>query len=465
MPRHRPAAVAGTFYPAEPERLGAMVDRLLAGVPEPPPGAGGAAAAPKALIVPHAGYRFSGRIAASAYAYLRCAVDRIRRVVLIGPSHRVGVNGVAIPSVEMFDTPLGSVPLDTGNMARLRALPECVVADEPHAREHSLEVQLPFLQKLLSEFMLTPIAVGRASTQQVADALASVWGGEETVVLISSDLSHYHAYHEGQRRDVQSSRAIVSLAQDRLRSPDACGWRGVNGLLRQAANLGLVPTTIELTNSGDTTGGRERVVGYGAWAFAPGPTPLARELDEKDGHKLLEVAIAGVRSAVSGKAVPQALVNTFPRALQRPGAAFVTLTKHGRLRGCLGSLQAFRPLVLDVAERSHSAAISDPRFPAVQQSELDALHVEVAVLTPLVSLAFAARDEMLAQLRPGIDGLIIEDKGHRATFLPKVWDEIPDPGQFLARLLQKARLPADHWSAGMRAWRYQTVRFNAPWPG
>jgi hypothetical protein len=465
MPGSRPPAVAGTFYPSDRVQLAGVVDRLLARVRVPASGEREIASAPKALIVPHAGYRFSGRIAASAYAHLEHAARTIRRVILVGPAHRVGVPGIAIPSVDAFDTPLGSVALDQENFQRLRSLPCCVVADEPHAQEHSLEVQLPFLQRLLPEFRLTAIAVGRATTQDVAAALACVWGGPETAVLISSDLSHYHVYHEGQQRDVQSSRAIVSLAQDQLRSQDACGWRGVNGLLRQAAVLGLVPTTIELSNSGDTTGRRERVVGYGAWAFAPGPTPISGGLAETDGVKLLEIAATGVRSAVAGKPVPQALVNTFSRALQRPGASFVTLTRNGRLRGCVGSLNAFRPLVLDVVERAHSAAINDPRFPAVQRSELSALHVEVAVLTPPAALNFGSADELLAQLRPGIDGLIIEDRKHRATFLPKVWDEIPDPARFLARLLQKARLPADHWSDGMRAWSYQTLRFGAPLSG
>ncbi|MBI1732958.1 MAG: AmmeMemoRadiSam system protein B [Gammaproteobacteria bacterium] len=462
MPSSRPAAVAGTFYPAEPSQLARVVEGMLAQAREALGTGNSDAPPPKAFIVPHAGYRFSGRVAAGAYARLQSAAGTIRRVVLVGPSHRVGVPGIAIPSVEAFDTPLGSVTLDQANMDLLRALPFCAVADEPHAQEHSLEVQLPFLQKLLPDFRLTAVAVGRASTRELADALACVWGGPETVVLISSDLSHYHTYHEGQRRDVQSSRAIVSLAQDRLRSVDACGWRGVNGLLRQAAALGLIPTTLELVNSGDTTGRRDRVVGYGAWAFAPDPAPVARDLDEGDGQKLLEVAAAGVRNAVAGKPVPQVLVSTFSKALRQPGASFVTLTKGGRLRGCLGSLQAFRPLVLDVAERSHSTAVNDPRFPSVEPAELPALHLEVAALTAPAALSFASADELMAQLQPGVDGLIIEDQGRRATFLPKVWEEIREPPRFFARLLQKAGLPADHWSSGLRAWRYQTRRFGAP---
>ncbi len=460
MSTTRPAAVAGTFYPADRQRLSALVDRLVhdanAMLPEEP----GQAPVPKAWIVPHAGYRFSGAIAASAYARIRFGSESFRRVVLLGPSHKVGIPGIAIPSVSAFDTPLGSVPLDQDNIQALRALPHCAVADEPHANEHSLEVQLPFLQKVLPEFQLTPVAIGAASRDQIAAALKQVWGGPETLILISSDLSHYHAYEEAQRLDEQSSRAIMSLTPGRIRSRDACGWRGVNGLLQQASDLGLTPTTLNVLSSGDTTGRRDRVVGYGAWAFSADAVPVGKGMTEADESQLLELACKSLASAVAGKSVPQVAVGTFAAALQRPGATFVTLTRGGRLRGCLGSLQAFRPLVLDLVERSHSTAVKDSRFPPVRRDELAGLHLEIAVLTAPVELRFQDADELLAQLRPGIDGLTIEDQGHRATFLPKVWSEISEPARFLARLRQKARLSPDHWSGTFRAWKYQTRSFG-----
>jgi hypothetical protein len=460
MPSTRPPAVAGTFYPADRQRLAGLVEHLLHDAHTLLPESSDSNPVPKAWIVPHAGYRFSGAIAASAYARVRLGAQTIRRVVLLGPSHRVGVPGIAVPSVSAFDTPLGSVPLDQDNLQVLRSLPYCVVADEPHAKEHSLEVQLPFLQKVLPDFQLTPVAIGAASRDQVAAALKQVWGGPDTLILISSDLSHYHAYEEAQRLDEQSSRAIMSLTPGRIRSRDACGWRGVNGLLQQASDLGLTATTLNVLSSGDTTGRRERVVGYGAWAFSTAAVPVDKGLTAADETQLLELARKSVARAVGGKPVPQVAVGTFAAALQQPGATFVTLTRGGRLRGCLGSLQAFRPLVLDLVERSHSTAVKDSRFPPVRSDEIAGLHLEISILTAPAELRFKDADELLAQLRPGIDGLTIEDQRHRATFLPKVWSEITDPARFLARLRQKARLSPDHWSSTFRAWKYQTHCFG-----
>ncbi|OGT79379.1 MAG: hypothetical protein A3H91_00720 [Gammaproteobacteria bacterium RIFCSPLOWO2_02_FULL_61_13] len=436
------------------------MDRLLQHANALLPEASGMAPVPKAWIVPHAGYRFSGAIAASAYARVQFGAQTLRRVVLLGPSHRVGIPGIAVPSVSAFDTPLGSVPLDQDNVQALLSLPCCVAADEPHAKEHSLEVQLPFLQKVLPEFQLTPVAIGAASRDQVAAALKQVWGGPETLILISSDLSHYHAYEEAQRLDEQSSRAIMSLAPGRIRSRDACGWRGVNGLLQQASDLGLTPSTLNVLSSGDTTGRRDRVVGYGAWTFSADAVTVDKGITEADETQLLELARKSIACAVAGKPVPRVAVGTFAAALQRPGATFVTLTKGGRLRACLGSLRAFRPLVLDLVERSHSTAGKDARFPPIRRDEVADLHMEIAILTAPTELHFKSAGDLLEQLLPGTDGLTIEDQGHRATFLPKVWSEISDPARFLARLRQKAGLSQDHWSATIRAWKYQTRSFG-----
>jgi AmmeMemoRadiSam system protein B/AmmeMemoRadiSam system protein A len=452
----RAPAVAGTFYPEDPARLGALTRALLDRA-----AAGGAAEAtavlPKALIVPHAALRFSGTVAARAYA--RVAPAGIERVVLFGPSHRVPVDGLGLPSAEAFATPLGKIPLDLDNLEVLKEQSYARVSDAAHASEHSLEVQLPLLQALLGDFRLTPVAVGRAEANVVDDALARVWGGPETLIVISSDLSHYHPYAEAQRRDTTTSMAIMGLA-GRLRGQDACGWRPVNGMLLRARNAGLLPETIDLRNSGDTQSNRERVVGYGAWAFADSAGRARAPLDETGRGELLRVAAQSVRRGVAGK--PQAAVSvaTFAATLQQPGASFITLTRNGKLRGCLGSLRAYRPLVLDVAERGHAATCKDQRFPPVQPGELPGMHVEVSVLSTPERMEFSGEDELLSRLRPGTDGLIFEDQGKRATFLPKVWEEIGEPRRFVQRLKQKAGLPPDHWSGTVRGWRYQTERFG-----
>ena len=254
----RPPAVAGLFYPDVPSQLRDTVSEYLARAPAP------ADAAPKALIVPHAGYIYSGPIAAAAYAQVAHHCGEIRRVVLIGPSHRVYLRGMAVPAAEAFQTPLGVVPIDRKLKARVLEHTQVIEADEPHANEHCLEVQLPFLQMLLEDFTLLPIALGSVSPSEVATALAEVWGGEETLVLVSSDLSHYLPYQAAREQDAMTAAAILDYNAD-LTGEQACGYTGINGLSYLAKQRGLSIAEVARCNSGDTAGDRYRVVGYGAF--------------------------------------------------------------------------------------------------------------------------------------------------------------------------------------------------------
>jgi hypothetical protein len=258
----RPPAVAGLFYPASPASLTTQVDELLAAAQVE----ASTGPAPKAIIAPHAGYQYSGPIAAAAYVRLKPARGTIRRVVLIGPAHRVLFRGVALPSVASFRTPLGDVPIDHETIAALRRLPAIVVSDDAHRAEHSLEVHLPFLQRVLGDFALVPLAVGDASGADVAAVLDAVWGGPETVIVISSDLSHYHDYRTARGIDAATAAAVEQLDGEALDGERACGYLPIQGLLQQAVRRRLSISRIDLRNSGDTAGPRTEVVGYGAWA-------------------------------------------------------------------------------------------------------------------------------------------------------------------------------------------------------
>ena len=257
----RKPAVAGLFYPAAADELRAQVVGLLqqARISDQPP--------PKALIAPHAGYMYSGPIAASAYAQLRAARDHIRRVVLLGPAHRIAFRGIAASSAIAFRTPLGDIAIDSTAQAQLDDLPQVQTLDAAHAEEHSLEVQLPFLQEVLTDFSLVPLVVGDASYAEIAQVLDRLWGGPETLVVISSDLSHYHDYHTAQRMDRATSQAIEDLQPERIDYEQACGRTPVGGLLLAARARGLHADTLDLRNSGDTAGPRDQVVGYGAYAI------------------------------------------------------------------------------------------------------------------------------------------------------------------------------------------------------
>lgn len=260
MTNTRPPAVAGMFYPDSPTVLVATLDQLLAEaatVATPPA---------KALIVPHAGYIYSGATAAMAYATLIPWRNAIRRIVLLGPTHRVAVDGIALPQADVFNTPLGNIPLDAEAIAQIAGLPQIVFSDRVHAHEHSLEVHLPFLQRILDDFTLIPLAVGHATPQAVAEIINLLWGGPETLIIISSDLSHFLPYATANQVDNNTCQHILQLDTG-IRPEQACGAFPINGLLLAAGQRGLTPQLIHHCNSGDTSGDKQRVVGYAAFAF------------------------------------------------------------------------------------------------------------------------------------------------------------------------------------------------------
>lgn len=258
----RPAIQAGRFYPGDPSVLRREVERFLE--TSSPVFAG----IPKALIAPHAGYIYSGPTAGAAYATLVRARSRIRRVLLVGPAHYVSVTGLAVSAADAFATPLGDVRLDREAVERLQALPGVSVNDRAHEPEHCLEVQLPFLQVALESFTLVPLLAGRVEDARVSEIIELLWGGSETLVVVSSDLSHFHDYTFAREHDARTAAAIVALRGQGLRGEDACGYRPIRGLLQAAATHGLRCHQLDLRNSGDTAGPRDRVVGYGAFAFA-----------------------------------------------------------------------------------------------------------------------------------------------------------------------------------------------------
>ena len=253
-------AVAGQFYSGSADRLAAEVRGYIADVESVGP-------PPKAMILPHAGYVYSGAIAASGYARLCRAQDTVTRVVLIGPSHYVPLRGLAVSTADAFTTPLGPVPVDRPAVERLLRLPQVTRSEPAHAREHSLEVHLPFLQQVLERFAIVPLVAGDATADEVAEVLDLVWGGPETLIVISSDLSHFHSYAEARRLDADTASAIEAMAPERIGDDQACGRVPIKGLLTAARRHGLVARTIDLRNSGDTAGPRRQVVGYGTFVF------------------------------------------------------------------------------------------------------------------------------------------------------------------------------------------------------
>jgi AmmeMemoRadiSam system protein B/AmmeMemoRadiSam system protein A len=461
----RGPAVAGLFYPKHESDLKQTVDRLLAQAKTE------SIEDLRALVCPHAGYEFSGPIAASGYKQL---VGRnFSTVILLGPSHYAAFAGAFVSSADAYQTPLGPVPLspkaaEMAKIAPFAAHPPCEVdrpswwrqapkdlppfgEDTPESWEHSLEVQLPFLQRTLHDFSIVPVVFGQVDPEQVAGKLLSFLD-RQTLIVVSTDLSHYHPYEEARRLDARTVKAACELRGDALASDDACGCAPLLCLIDIARQKGWKTRLLDCRNSGDTAGEKRAVVGYAAIAFfgpdraaaAPLPKPKTGPLTPAERRFLLGLARKSIAAAVAHGEAPDEDAEV-PEALRARRACFVTLTENGDLRGCIGSIFPEESLYRAVLRRARSAAIEDPRFPPVQSDELKKIAVEVSVLTVPQRLAFKSPEDLLAKLRPGVDGAVLRVGNRQATYLPQVWEKLPERRLFMDELAEKAGLPAAAW--------------------
>ncbi len=445
----RSPAVAGIFYPAAPDALDQVVRACLDGSRAEP----GAA---KAIVAPHAGYVYSGPIAGTSFRSVAHLADEITRVVLIGPSHRMAFPGLAAPSATGLSTPLGTVAVDTAALQRALACPQVRVFDQPFEGEHALEVELPFIQVLFPRASVVPLIVGDAGAEAVEKVLEELWGGPETLIVISSDLSHFHGYEAAQALDLGTSQAIEVAAPGKIDGNGACGHRALAGLLRRAAKLDLRVTTRDLRNSGDTSGARDRVVGYGSYTFE-----YAQQagLSEPQRKQLLEAAYATLRNIGQKGRAPDVALPSFPLPLRAMRKTFVTLEIDGHVRGCVGSLAPVHPLIADVVGNTYKAARQDRRFTPMTPEELGRAKVTISILSHLRPVPFSNEEELVDELRPEIDGLVLCEGDRRALLLPKVWDSLPQAQDFLAILKKKAGLPPAPLSRNAQAFRFTAETF------
>jgi MEMO1 family protein len=444
---------------------------------------------PKAVIAPHAGYVYSGPVAASAYAQWAPARGEIKRVVVLGPAHRVHLAAVAVSSADAWETPLGLVEVDAPGRDALRSLPSVVIDDDPHRREHSVEVHLPFLQHVLGNVAVLPLVAGRVGPEVVADVLERVWGGPETAIVVSTDLSHYHDHITASELDRATAEAIVGLRPEEVALDGACGVFAVRGLLLAALRRQLDVRLLDLRTSGDTAGGRDRVVGYGAFALsepatetrarflpiehdiehttgekrnaAPPPATEGRApLSTADAERLLDLAEQAIRAGLDGRPRPEADATNTPPSLLEPGGVFVTLEVVGMLNGCIGAIEAIEPLAVAVPRLASAAAFGDPRLPRLSPDDWNSLRIKVSLLSPLDPIPAASRNDVVSSLRVGVDGLVLAKGLRRATFLPTMWQSLVEPDDFVHHLLKKAGLPTEGWPSGLEAWTYTTVELS-----
>ena len=451
-----PAQVAGTFYPAAADALNALIaDARKRARPD-----GGVA--PKVVIAPHAGLVYSGGVAATAFGAWARRPEPPRRIVIIGPAHRVAFSGIAVHPASKWRTPLGEIPVAGITHAELAQPPGVVLDSRPFAGEHSIEMHLIMLQAMLpAPFEIVPILVGDADPCSVAGALRRVWGGPETVVAISSDLSHFLDQVSAQSIDFGTAHRIETLDAAALDGRRACGFLPIKGALEIAAERDMRVSGLHLATSADVGADASRVVGYGAFALEYAASARLAEMDRERLLSACMVAL-GVATRNGGEAPPPTLAAGSP-ALSAWRATFVTLTENERLRGCVGSLDPRRALIDDAVANTAQAAFADPRFPPLKESELAGLRLDVSILSHPRPIPTESESELVAALEPDRDGLILSSGKRRALFLPSVWRHLPDARAFVRQLMAKAGFEAGRWPEGLEARRFRVESFGAPW--
>ncbi len=433
----RPAAVAGMFYPGAPDELRQMVRTFLKDAPGVKvPGK------IRGLVSPHAGYIYSGIVAAAGYKQINPSTQT---VILLGPSHRVPLRAASIPQVRAYRTPLGEVRLARLARTLLRS-PGFESVPEAHHLEHCLEVQLPFLQVMLKGFEIVPILTNSLDPEVLATTLTP-YIGEDTLVVASSDLSHYYSYETAVSLDRVCITAIPDCKFSDMPLCEACGKQAVLTLMHLAKIKGWQGTLVDYRNSGDTAGSKNRVVGYASIAFVDRKemTMTTKEtLSTQDREALLKLA----RSAIEARLVKRAKV-VRPRqvssVLNELRGCFVTLHKHGQLRGCIGTIEPICSLLECVERNAQSAAFDDPRFPPLSADELKEIDIEISVLSVPQAVSFNTGEDLKRKLEPNVHGVILSRGTHRSTFLPQVWKQLPDKEQFLEHLCLKGGMSPKAW--------------------
>jgi AmmeMemoRadiSam system protein B/AmmeMemoRadiSam system protein A len=459
---------AGSFYPSDPSELKHVIAELTHKAQKTQ------VQLPRnkylrAIIMPHAGYIYSGWTA--AHASLVLEPNQFSKIVLLGPDHFIGFRNGAVTDATAYQTPLGQINLhDDAKRAHLHSnLFQSIPISSD--REHSLEVVLPFLQSYLGKFQLVPIIVGQADAKSLSEVLDSIMD-RNTVLIVSSDLSHYLPYSDAVIRDRETIRMIMELNPGQLIKSDnrACGASPISILLHMARRHQWQPVLLHYSNSGDTAGDRSRVVGYAAVAFF-GDSLMQEKPDsrfrfsQKQGQTLIELA----RQTISKKLEQDVLKTTsqsLTQALQDNSfqshcGTFVTLKIQGQLRGCIGNLTSTESIIDGVKRNAINAAFHDPRFAPLSNHELEQTKIEVSVLTEPEPLTFQDGEDLLKKLRVNVDGVIIRKGRASATFLPQVWEQLPRPEDFLSHLCLKAGLSSDAWkSSELDVMTYQVQYFE-----
>lgn len=441
MKKIRPTAAAGRFYTNNKLELSAQLDSFFKNATAE------CDYKSRAIIVPHAGYEYSGQLAAQGFEYLN---TNVKNLFIIGPPHYVPVKNVALSSCELWDTPLGEISVNQVINQELVEKFGCEFEDSAFADEHSLEVQIPFILKKFKNVKIIPILAN--NFEKVEKIIKYYWENPENGFIISSDLSHFYTSAEAKKIDTITAEMIELKQVEEFNHQQACGAVGILALTNFAKFKNFSLIRVGMVNSGDVTGDNSRVVGYGSWFLYEGEKNEFIKKYYSD--YVIEVCKTSILAGLNNDSAPK--INQQPAVFNELGACFVTLEKKGDLRGCIGSIIAHRTLINDLVQNAKNSAFSDPRFHPLKEEEFEELSIDVSLLSAPEKMKFKDEADLLEQIRPFIDGIIIKDGAYQSVYLPSVWEQLPDKKLFLESLKIKAGMHPKHFSNTFEALRFST---------
>lgn len=435
------SSIAGKFYPSDKNQLLAMLDDFYSCSNNT------SEYFSRAIIVPHAGYVFSGKLAMQGYKYLNPATERI---FIFAPSHYARLFGCVSCSFDEFQTPLGNCFVDVD------IVKDFEINDEAFQNEHSIEIHLPFIKYFFPNAKIVPILYGCEDYKNIANYIKKYWNDKTNSFVMSSDLSHFYPERESIKIDSYTAQMIESGNIQNFDVEQACGAVGVCGIVEFAKSLNFNLIRIGLTNSAKMTGDSSKVVGYGSWFLYEGS--FADYLKNIYSDLIIDIC---KKSISSGLQLGDFEINSYPAALDETGACFVTLKIDGELRGCMGSAIAHQPLIVDLIENAHSAAFKDPRFEPLSLDEFKFLEVSVSILSSPSRISFSSEVSLLEKITPYEDGLIIRDGDYQAVYLPVVWEYFGgNKERFLKSLKLKAGMSEDYFSDTMQVFRFKAIEIS-----
>lgn len=440
MPKIKEPSVSGMFYPSDREVLEKQINNFAQNIAE-------SEYKSRAVIVPHAGLVYSGQL---AFEGINCLKRDIKNLFIFAPAHRVAFEGLSLSGFDEWKTPLGNIELNQTVNRELEEKFNAKIFDEAFREEHSVEIQLPIIQTIFENVKIIPVLVGRENPEKITEIISEYYPNQDFGFIISSDLSHFLTDEQAKQIDGKTAEMIESGDIQNFSYEQACGAVGIYGLVQFANKNNYSLIRVNMYNSSLVTDDKSRVVGYGSWMLYEGTKN--RFIKEYYSEYSLKLCRDVIEARLNGSKI----ITDHPTVFESEGACFVTLKKHGHLRGCIGSIIAHRPLIIDLLHNAQNAAFSDPRFNPVSKDEIKDLTIDISLLSTPKQMKFQDEADFMNQIVPFKDGIIIKDGHFQAVYLPSVWEEIPDKETFIRTLKMKAGLPPNHFSKTFEAFRFET---------